>query len=61
MEGKTVKFAFLSKYGSSKNNLAKFSVTCSVRADGLCIASPRLVGGRKAGTSNMHEFFCTML
>ena len=29
-------------------NLAKFSDTCSVRADGLCIVSPRLVGGRKA-------------
>ena len=34
--------------GSSKKNLAKFSDTCSVRADGLCIGSPRLVGGRKA-------------
>ena len=30
-------------------NLAKFRDTCSVRADGLCIGSPRLVGGRKAG------------
>ena len=47
--------------GSSKKNLAKFSDTCSVRADGLCIGSPRLVGGRKAGNSNMQEFFCTKL
>ena len=38
-------------------NLAKFSDTCSVRADGLCIGSPRLMGGRKAGNSNMQEFF----
>ena len=35
-----------SSTGSSKKNLAKFSDTCSARADGLCI---RLVGGRKAG------------
>ena len=35
--------------GSSKKNLAKFSDTCSVRADGLRIGSPRLVSGRKAG------------
>ena len=47
--------------GLAKKNLAKFSDTCSVRADGLCIGSPRLVGGRKAGNSNMQEFFCTML
>ena len=40
-----------------KKNLAKFSDTCSVRADGLCIRSPRLVGGRKAGNSNMEDFF----
>ena len=43
------------------DNLAKFSDTCSVRADGLCIGSPRLVGGRKVGNSNMQEFFCTTL
>ena len=42
--------------GSSKKNLAKFSDTCSVRADGLCTGSPRLVGGRKAGNSNMQGF-----
>ena len=46
--------------GSSKKILAKFSDTSSVRADGLCIGSPRLVGGRKTGNSNMQEFFCTM-
>ena len=44
--------------GQSKN-LFKFSDTCSVRADGLCIASPRLVGGRMAGNSNMQQFFST--
>ena len=43
--------------GSSKKNLAKFSDSCSIRADGLCIGSPRLVGGRKAGYSNMQDFF----
>ena len=37
------------------------SDTCSVRADGLCIGSPRLVGGRKAGNSNMQDFFLTTL
>ena len=42
-------------------NLAKFSDTCSVRANGLCIGSPRLVDGRKAGNSNMQEFVCTSL
>ena len=47
--------------GSSKTNLAKFSDTFSVRADGLCIGSLRLVGGRNAGNSNMQEFFCTTL
>ena len=47
--------------GSSKKNLAKFSDTCSVWADGLCIGSPSSVGGRKAVNSNMQEFFCTTL
>ena len=41
----------------SKKNLAKLSDTCFIRADGLCIRSPRLVGGRKARNSNMQEFF----
>ena len=45
----------------AKKNQAKFSDTCSVRADGPCIGSPRLVGGRRAGNWNMQEFFCTML
>ena len=31
------------------------------RVDGMCIGSPRLVGGRKTGNSNMQGFFCTML
>ena len=44
----------ISIQGRAKN-LAKF------RADGLRIGSPRLVGGRKAGISNMQEFFCTKL
>ena len=43
--------------GLSTKNLANFSDTCFVSADGLCIGSPRLVGGRKAGNSNMREFF----
>ena len=47
--------------GWIKINLAKFSDTCSVRADGLCIGSHRSSGGRKVGTSNMQEFFCTSL
>ena len=45
----------------SKKNQAKFSDTCSVRADGLCIGCPSLVGRRKAANSNMLEFFCTTL
>ena len=43
-------------------NLGKFSDTCSVRADGLCIGrfgSSKLVGRRKQGNSNMQEFFYT--
>ena len=44
-------------YRVEQKNLAKFSDTCSVRADGLCIGSPRLVGGKKAGNLNMQEFF----
>ena len=52
-----------SEYRFEQKSLAKFSDTCSVRDDGLCmcIGSPRLVGGRKAGNSNMQEFFCTTL
>ena len=40
-------------YMVEQKNLAKYSDTCSVTADRLCIGSPRLVGGRKAGNSNM--------
>ena len=36
-------------YRVEQKTLAKFSDACSVRADRLCIGSPRLVGGRKAG------------
>ena len=35
--------------GLSKKIPAKFSDTCSVRADGLCIGCPKLVGSRKVG------------
>ena len=48
-------------YRVEQKNLAKFSDTCSVRADGLCIGSPRSVVGWKAGNSNMQDFFCTTL
>ena len=47
--------------GRAKKVPAKFSDTGSVRADGLCNASPSLVGGRKMGNSNMQEFFSTTL
>ena len=47
--------------GWSKKVPAKFSDTCSVRADGLCIGCPQLVGRRKAGNSNMQELFCSTL
>ena len=45
------------KYRVEQKTLAKFSDTCYVRADGLCIGCPRLVGSRKAANSNMLEFF----
>ena len=34
---------------------------CSVRANGLYIGSPRLVGWKEAGNSSMQGFFCTTL
>ena len=37
-------------------NLTMFSDTCSFGADGLCIGSPWIVGGKNAGNSNMQEF-----
>ena len=52
---------FGAKYRVEQKNLAKFSDTCSVGADGLCIGSPRIASERKAENSNMHEFFCTRL
>ena len=51
----------MSIYRVEQKNLAKLSDTGSARARGLCIGSPRLVGGRKAGNLNMQEFFCTTL
>ena len=36
-------------YRVEQKNFAKFNDTCSVRAYELCIGSPRLEGGRKAG------------
>ena len=44
-----------------QKNLAKSSDTCSVRADVLCIGSPRLVGGRKAGKIKHARIFCSTL
>ena len=43
-----------------QKSFAKFSDTCSVRAGGLCISYPKLVGSMKAGSSNMQELFCSM-
>ena len=42
-------------YKKQAKNLAKFSDTRSVRADALYIGIPKLVGGRKAGNSNMQK------
>ena len=53
--------------GASKKNPAKFSDSCSVRADGLCIGSPRLVvSGWEEGGKFKHAriFFapgCTVM
>ena len=47
--------------GLSKKVPAKFSDPCYIRADGLCIGCPKLVGSRKAGYSNMQELFCSTL
>ena len=41
--------------------LAAFAEGSSVRADGLCIDCPRLLGSSKAGKSNMKEFLSTTL
>ena len=51
----------LGLYRVEQKNLAKFSDTCSVRADVLCIGSPRLVGGRKAGKIKHARIFCSTL
>ena len=42
-------------------NLAKFGEGHSIMALRLCIGCPRLVGGRKAGNSNMQKFFCNTM
>ena len=47
--------------GSSKKNPAKFSDTCSVRADGLCIGCLGQWAERGRENSNMQEFFRTTL
>ena len=49
-------------YRVEQKNLAKFSDTGAVMADWLCIGSPRLASGRKAGNSNIQQFlFCNTL
>ena len=53
----SLSWSTMSIYRVEQKNLAKFSDTGSARARGLCIGSPRLVGGRKAGNSNMQDFF----
>ena len=47
--------------GSSKKIPAKFSDTCSVRADGLCIGCLGQWAERWRDNSNMQEFFRTTL
>ena len=47
--------------GSSKKILAKFSDTCSVTSDWLCIGCFKLVGRGKAGKSNIQDLFCSSL
>ena len=47
--------------GSSKKIPAKFSDTCSVRADGLCIGCLGQWAERWQDNSNMQEFFRTTL
>ena len=52
----------LISYRVEEKNLAKFSDTFSVRADGLCIGSPRLVGGGEGGKfKQARVYFCTTL
>ena len=48
-------------YMVALKNLAKLGEGCFVMAGGLCIGCPGLVGRRKVGNLNMHEFFCTTL
>ena len=44
-------------YRVEQKNLAKFSDTCSVRADGLCIGCLGHWAERGREDSNVHEFF----
>ena len=48
-------------YRVEQKNLAKFSDTCSVRADWLCIGCLVQWAERGREDSNMHEFFCMTL
>ena len=43
--------------GSSKKNVDKFGDTSSVRSGGLCIGSPRLVGGSEGGNFKQARIF----
>ena len=51
----------LHMYRVEQKNPAKFSDTCSVRADGLCIGCLCQWAERGREYSNMQEFFCTTL
>ena len=51
------KVASLYCTGSSQRKGAKFGEGSSVRADVLCIGCPELVGSRRAGISNIVDFF----
>ena len=50
-----------SNTGSSKIIPAKFSDTCSIRADGLCIGCLGQWAERGRENSNLQEIFCTTL
>ena len=56
-----MKWRLVGTTGWSKKVPAKFSDTCSIRADGLYIGCPKLVGSRKAANSNMQKFSCYAL
>ena len=58
---KSTKNASYLVQGYDKIFLSKFGEESSVRAYWLSIDCPGLMGGRKAGKSNMQEFFCFTL